>query len=126
MRTGVALLLVLGACTDRATGSVVQMDTEATQAARSVALLQRCEGCHSISTMGLTWWRQRYFDAPLPCIEKLTAQTADEATAAIDCMRSVPSNPQSRFRASKLGLYAAAAHLPIFARLFDLAFGESG
>jgi pre-peptidase len=48
------------------------------------------------------------------------------ATEIIDCMRLEPGNPASAFAPSRLGIYAAGAHLGWFQDTFKQAFGSEG
>jgi hypothetical protein len=48
-----------------------------------------------------------------------------KARGMVDCMRILPSDPNSDFSPTKLGIYTTAAHLPWFEYVFQLAYGTN-
>lgn len=80
---------------------------------------ERCQSCHEMGVSTLNHWKDLTNTAQWFCFEDdLTISAMDR----INCMRSDPTNVNSEFSPSKLGLYAAGAHLPSFKTMFTNAF----
>lgn len=77
----------------------------------------RCKECHSLTRSGLRNW------AALTATFKETCMKPGMAPLdTVNCMRADPSNTDSPFMPSKLGIYAAGAHLPELQTIFKNAY----
>jgi hypothetical protein len=85
-----------------------------------------CGRCHGVTRERMRYWRDLGVESLDACLTDLEVQDAEAARAMIDCLRAKPSDPESAFEASKLGQFSTAAHLPWFAHLFELAYGDEG
>jgi hypothetical protein len=87
---------------------------------------KNCNSCHGMTQEKLRYWSALGDQALSACLTDLAPADAETARTMIDCLRADPANPDSAFQPTKLGVYTTGAHLPWFAHLFDLAFGEDG
>ena len=85
-----------------------------------------CDRCHGLTRQSVRFWRALGDQAQSNCLTDLEVTDPVVARTMIDCMREDPADPKSMFKANKLGVYSTGAHLPWFAYVFDLAFGEEG
>jgi len=85
---------------------------------------ENCDRCHGITRQTMRYWRALGDTALSTCLTDLEVTDGAAARAMIDCLREVPDEPDARFKAQKLGVYAVGAHLPWFGHLFELAYGD--
>ncbi|WP_394834422.1 hypothetical protein LVJ94_48775 [Pendulispora rubella] len=83
-----------------------------------------CNGCHSITREYVRYWRDLSNVALTNCLTDLQVSTPESARAMLTCMRQVPSDPTSPFKAKNLGIFSAAVPLPWFEYLFKQAYGS--
>jgi hypothetical protein len=99
--------------------------TSQSQALHSLQLLganvegstARCKECHSLTRSGLRNWLSMTQTFKATCLKPGMAPLD-----SVNCMRADPANADSPFLPSKLGIYAAAAHLAELQTLFKNAF----
>jgi hypothetical protein len=84
---------------------------------------ENCSRCHGVGRQTLRYWRALGDESLAECLTSLEVSDAATAQEMIDCLRDDPDDPESMFKAEKLGVYATGAHLPWFAHLFELAYG---
>jgi hypothetical protein len=84
---------------------------------------ENCSRCHGVGRQTLRYWRALGDESLAECLTSLEVADATVARAMIDCLRDDPGDPESMFKAEKLGVYSTGAHLPWFAHLFELAYG---
>ncbi|MEM9491941.1 MAG: hypothetical protein AAGC55_22540, partial [Myxococcota bacterium] len=84
---------------------------------------ENCQQCHSLTRQELRHWRALTDQSLSNCITDTEVAEPGPARVMIDCLRAMPSDPQSMFDTQKLGLLSAAVHLDWFSYLFDLAYG---
>ncbi len=77
----------------------------------------RCKECHSLTRSNLRNWLQLTKTFEQTCLKPGMAPLD-----SVNCMRADPSNADSPFLPSKLGIYAAAAHLSDLQTLFKNAY----
>jgi hypothetical protein len=84
---------------------------------------QRCHECHSLTRSNLREWLDLTQTAKSTCLSPTMAPLD-----AVNCLRADPTKPDSQFVPSKLGIYAAAAHLDDLQTLFKNAYpaGQNG
>jgi hypothetical protein len=84
---------------------------------------QRCHECHSLTRSNLRQWAEMTTTAKSTCLATTMAPLD-----AVNCLRADPTKPDSQFIPSKLGIYAAGAHLPQIQTLFKNAYpaGQNG
>ena len=87
---------------------------------------QTCRQCHGMTRQYLHYWRALTDTAMSSCLTDLAVTTQQSAEQMIDCMRMMPSDPDSDFATQHLGIAAAAARLPWFQYTFWKAYGEQG
>ena len=85
-----------------------------------------CSRCHGVGRQTLRHWRALGDQSLATCLTNLEVSDAAAAQEMIDCLRDEPADPESMFKAEKLGVYSTGAHLPWFAHLFELAYGADG
>ncbi|CAN5919029.1 hypothetical protein BH11MYX3_BH11MYX3_28150 [soil metagenome] len=104
-----------------------QLATQALQllgAQVSGANTSSCNGCHGMTKQHLRYWRALSDTSMTTCLTDLSVSSQQSARQMIDCMRSMPTLPDSDFATKKLGIYATAARLPWFAYTFWMAYGD--
>ncbi|HEX8952671.1 MAG TPA: hypothetical protein VF945_12535, partial [Polyangia bacterium] len=77
----------------------------------------RCKECHSLTRAGLRNWAELTRTFKETCLKPGLAPLD-----SVNCMRADPANADSPFLPSKLGIYAAGAHLPELQTLFKNAY----
>jgi hypothetical protein len=77
----------------------------------------RCKECHSLTRSGLRNWAEMTSTFKATCLKPGMAPLD-----SVNCMRADPANTDSPFLPSKLGIYAAGAHLPELQTLFKNAY----
>ena len=92
---------------------------------------QKCASCHSMTNESVRAWGQKTEQTISECfgtLDPVTWATPNAALAlqAVNCLRSDPTNPASRFSPDRLGLLSAGAKLPRLESLFKTAFGIAG
>lgn len=85
-----------------------------------------CNGCHGMTKQHLRYWRALSDTSMTTCLTDLSVQSQDSARKMIDCMRAMPTLPDSDFDTKKLGIYATASKLPWFQYTFWMAYGDEG
>ena len=85
-----------------------------------------CNGCHGMTKQHLRYWRALSDTSMATCLTDLSVSSQQSARQMIDCMRSMPTLPESDFATKNLGIYATAARLPWFAYTFWKAYGDEG
>ena len=87
---------------------------------------RRCAECHAVSRPGLRSWHALTQEAWDTCgLSKASGDmTADEAKAAVDCLRIEPSDESSPFEAAKLGIMTTGVQYGPFRELFRKAYGD--
>ncbi|MCC7535259.1 MAG: hypothetical protein IT379_03555 [Deltaproteobacteria bacterium] len=87
---------------------------------------RRCAECHSVSRGGLRRWLELTRTAWQGCglQRDPNEMSQEEARAAVDCMKTDPSDPRSEFAAAKLGILTTGAQYGYFRRLFQKAYGD--
>jgi hypothetical protein len=85
---------------------------------------QTCKQCHGVTRQYLRYWRALTDTTMSTCLTDLQVTTQQSAQQMIDCLRMMPTVPDSDFAASHLGIAAAAARLPWFQYTFWKAYGE--
>lgn len=84
-----------------------------------------CAACHGITRQYVRYWRTQTDRAITACLTDLDVRDESIARAMLDCARVTPANPQSDYSAAKLGIYAAATHLPWFDYTARRAYGDA-
>ncbi|WP_394844406.1 hypothetical protein LZC95_46055 [Pendulispora brunnea] len=84
-----------------------------------------CNGCHSITREYVRYWRALSDTALSNCLTDLQVSTPESARSMLACMRQVPTDPTSAYKAKNLGIYSTAVPLPWFEYLFKQAFGDT-
>ncbi len=81
----------------------------------------KCQNCHTVNQGSVQVWGSAMLAVEAACIMKpgLTPQQR------VDCLRTNPASSTSPFSTKKLGLYAAGASQPQFAKLFAAAYGPT-
>ena len=87
---------------------------------------QTCKQCHGVTRQYLRYWRALTDTTMSTCLTDLQVTTQQSAQQMIDCLRMMPTVPDSDFAASHLGIAAAAARLPWFQYTFWKAYGDQG
>jgi hypothetical protein len=85
----------------------------------------RCDACHGLTRQRIRYWRALTDVATTTCFADSSLPSQAAARTTIDCMRSMPDVAGSDFAARKLGIYAAAAHLPWFSLAFETAGADA-
>lgn len=83
-----------------------------------------CSGCHGMTKQHLRYWRALSDTTMTSCLTDLSVSTQASAVHMIDCLRAMPTLPDSDFATTKVGIYATAARLPWFAYAFSMAYGD--
>jgi len=84
----------------------------------------KCAACHGLTRQTIHYWRAQSDRALSECLTDLAISDDTNARAMLDCARVVPSSPASDFSATKLGIYAAATHLPWFQFAATRGYGD--
>ncbi len=84
-----------------------------------------CNQCHSLTRQQLRYWRALSDTSITACLTDLAVGSKESATQMVNCLRAKPASATSDFQTKKLGIYAAAAHLPWFAYTFERAYGPT-
>jgi hypothetical protein len=87
---------------------------------------QTCRACHGVTRQYLRYWRALTDTSMSSCLTDLQVTSQESAQHMIDCLRMMPSDPDSDFAADHLGIAAAAARLPWFQYTFWKAYGSDG
>ena len=100
-------------------------ETELQLAKKAVTLIAgndaHCTSCHTAGRDDIRRWGAAMAAVEADCLSPDLGLTAAERIA---CLRDAPEEAASGTSATKLGLYSAAAALPVFADLFREAYGE--
>lgn len=83
-----------------------------------------CNSCHGMTKARMQYWRTISDDSIASCLTDLAVSSQESARTMIDCLRTLPTVPESDFSAVKLGIYSTAARLPWFEYLFWRAYGD--
>lgn len=73
-----------------------------------------CNMCHTLTRQELRHWGALSDVALSTCLTDLGVGSQESARTMIECVRAMPTVPQSDFLAIKLGVFASAVHLPWF------------
>jgi hypothetical protein len=84
-----------------------------------------CNICHNMTRQQLRNWRVLSDAAMTSCLFDTALTSPESARGQMECLRSMPGIPTSDFQAKKLGIYAAAAHLPWFDVAMKYGYGPS-
>jgi hypothetical protein len=84
-----------------------------------------CGACHGLTRQQLRYWRVLSDTAMSGCFTDLDVSSPASARTMVECLRAMPSVPGSDFLTKKLGIYAAAAHLPWFEFTTTRGYGPS-
>jgi hypothetical protein len=84
-----------------------------------------CNSCHSLTRQQLRYWRALSDTAMSTCLTDLDVQSPESARNMIECLRSMPSVPQSDFLTRNLGVYSSAVKLPWFDFTVRYGYGET-
>ncbi len=84
---------------------------------------RKCTSCHRLSSQLIKSWGGRFADISQNCFQNkkiadFSQLTSDEASRAIQCLKTNSADPRSPFHPSRLGFWAGAAdHMgPLFER----------
>jgi len=103
-----------------------QLATQALQILGATGSTSECNACHGMTRQHLRYWRALTDTSMTSCLTDLSVTTQQSAQTMIDCLRTMPSVPDSDFAPSHLGIAAAAARLPWFQYTFWKAYGDQG
>jgi hypothetical protein len=84
-----------------------------------------CNRCHNLTHQELRGWRAMSDTAMSECLTDLKVPSPAAARTMIDCLRAMPTVGTSDFQARKLGIYAAAVHLPWFEFTAKYGYGAT-
>ena len=103
-----------------------QLATQALQILGATGSATSCNACHGLTRQHLRYWRALTDTSMTSCLTDLSVATQQSAQAMIDCLRTMPSVPDSDFATTRLGIASAAARLPWFQYTFSKAYGADG
>jgi hypothetical protein len=84
-----------------------------------------CNTCHSLTRQQLRYWRALSDTAMSSCLTDLDVESPESARTMIECLRAMPSVPQSDFLTKNLGIYASAVKLGWFDFTVRYGYGEA-
>jgi hypothetical protein len=87
---------------------------------------QTCTQCHSLNRGLMNHWRDLTDTARQSCFADTSVPSEGAAQTVLQCLKLEPGIPGSPYTTSKLGIYAAAAHLDWFSFVFDRAYEGDG
>lgn len=82
-----------------------------------------CNKCHALTRQQLRFWRGLADTSISTCLTDLAVGSPTSAKSMLDCLRAMPAVGTSKFQARKLGIYAAATHLPWFQFTVEQGYG---
>ena len=87
---------------------------------------RRCAECHAVSRTSLRTWGELTEHAQKICnlARDPKEMSAEEARAAIDCLKVDPKDPNSVFATERLGITATGVQYNGFRELFQVAYGD--
>jgi hypothetical protein len=86
---------------------------------------QECDSCHGLTRQHLAYWRALSDTSLSTCLTDLAVTSQASAKQMMDCLRATPTDGNSDFQTTKLGIFATAARLPWFQYTFAKAYGDS-
>ncbi len=85
-----------------------------------------CTKCHALNSGLLNHWKDLTVAAEGGCFADTSLLTKPDAEEVLACFRQKPEVLESPYTTSKLGIYAAAAHLDWFTTLFNRVYDNVG